>query len=56
MASVQTIFESGPALGAAALNAAVVCGDDFFAAALTDDDWNARSPEERARDTIDWND
>jgi uridine kinase len=36
------------------LAAAVVPGDDFFAAGITDDEWEARSARERASDAIDW--
>jgi para-aminobenzoate synthetase len=36
------------------LDATVVPGDDFFAAHITDAEWEARSPEDRARDGIDW--
>jgi uridine kinase len=39
---------------AAQLNAVTVPGDDFFAATLTDHDWEKRTPAERARDAIDW--
>lgn len=39
---------------AAAMQAALVPGDDFFAAELTANDWDSRSPRERARDAIDW--
>jgi uridine kinase len=39
---------------AAAMNAALIPGDDFFAAEITSADWGARTPRERARDAIDW--
>lgn len=39
---------------AAAADAALVQADDFFAAHITDQEWAARSPEERARDALDW--
>jgi uridine kinase len=39
---------------AAELNAALIHSDDFFAADITDAEWDARSPNERARDVIDW--
>ena len=39
---------------ASGLGAVVVPGDDFFAAALTDADWERRTPAERARDAIEW--
>src|SRR2546426_1150766 len=42
------------ALVAEALGATVVPGDDFFAAEITDAEWAARSPSERAADAIDW--
>ena len=42
------------AIAAEALEAAVVWSDDFFAAGVTDEGWEARSPSERARDCIDW--
>jgi len=38
----------------AALQAAIVPGDDFFAAEITAEGWNGRSPAERVRDAIDW--
>lgn len=34
--------------------AALIQGDDFFAAGITDAEWDARAPEARARDAIDW--
>src|SRR5690242_10723125 len=39
---------------AAALDAVVLPGDDFFAADITDAGWDARGPEARAADAIDW--
>ena len=39
---------------AAAADAALVQADDFFAAHITEQEWAARSPEERARDALDW--
>jgi para-aminobenzoate synthetase len=42
------------ALVAARLDAALVPSDDFFSAQLTDADWDARGPAERATDAIDW--
>ncbi|HEY2850257.1 MAG TPA: AAA family ATPase [Gemmatimonadaceae bacterium] len=39
---------------AAALDAVVVPGDDFFAGEITAAEWDGRSPAERARDAIDW--
>jgi uridine kinase len=36
------------------LGAALIQSDDFFAAEITDAEWDARSPKERARDVIDW--
>jgi para-aminobenzoate synthetase len=36
------------------LGAALVPSDDFFAAQLTDADWDARSAAERAADAVDW--
>ena len=39
---------------AAATSATVVPSDDFFAAEITDVQWEARSGAERARDAIDW--
>ena len=36
------------------LNAVMVQSDDFFAAEITDVEWDARSAEARARDGIDW--
>jgi uridine kinase len=39
---------------AAALDAVVVPGDDFFAAEITAIEWEGRTPAERARDAIDW--
>jgi uridine kinase len=38
----------------AELDAALIQSDDFFAAEIADAEWDARSPEERARDVIDW--
>jgi uridine kinase len=34
--------------------AALVQSDDFFAAGISNADWDARTPEERATDAIDW--
>jgi uridine kinase len=42
------------ALVAQALGATVVPSDDFFAAEITDAEWDARSPSQRAADAIDW--
>jgi uridine kinase len=42
------------ALLSAALDAALVRGDDFFVADITDAGWAARTPAERAADAIDW--
>ena len=39
---------------AAMLGAAMIPGDDFYAAEIGDAGWNARSAAERARDVIDW--
>jgi para-aminobenzoate synthetase len=39
---------------ARALNAALVPSDDFFAAEITDAEWDARGAAERAADAIDW--
>jgi len=39
---------------ASAVDGTVVPGDDFFAAHLTDAEWDARGPAERAADAIDW--
>jgi uridine kinase len=36
------------------LDAALIPSDDFFAAEITDAQWDSRTPEERARDVIDW--
>lgn len=41
-------------LVAADLDAALIQGDDFFAAHISDAGWDARAPEARARDAIDW--
>jgi uridine kinase len=41
-------------LVAAELNAAVVESDDFFAAEITDAEWDAMEPRERAAAAIDW--
>ena len=38
----------------AEFQAALVQGDDFFAAGISDAEWDARTPEERAADAIDW--
>jgi uridine kinase len=42
------------ALVAERLDAALVPADDFFAAQLTDADWDARTPADRAADALDW--
>jgi uridine kinase len=42
------------ALVAAELDAAIVPSDDFFAAEMTDAEWNALSPRGRAEAAIDW--
>ncbi len=42
------------AIAAKELGATVVWSDDFFTATVTDEEWAARSPAERARDCIDW--
>jgi len=39
---------------AAATHGVVVPGDDFFAAEITAQEWDARDASERARDGIDW--
>jgi uridine kinase len=39
---------------AAELNAPIVPGDDFFAAVITDTEWDAMSPSGRAAAAIDW--
>lgn len=36
------------------LGAVVVPGDDFYAAGVTDAEWDRRTPRERAEDVIDW--
>jgi uridine kinase len=36
------------------LEATIVPGDDFFAAQITDAEWEARSARQRAADAIDW--
>ena len=41
-------------LVATELDAAIVPGDDFFAAEVTDAEWDALSPSERAAAAIDW--
>ena len=41
-------------LGAAGLDATIVEGDDFFAAEITDAEWDALGPSERAAAAIDW--
>ena len=47
--------KSSLAAAVAALVEAVVVGsDDFFAASITNAEWEGRSPEERAREAIDW--
>ena len=35
-------------------DAALIHSDDFFAAGISNDEWDARTPEERAADAIDW--
>jgi uridine kinase len=42
------------ALIAMELEAALVQSDDFFAAEIPDAGWDARTPEARAKDAIDW--
>ena len=42
------------ALVAARLGATIVPSDDFFSAQLTDADWAARGPAERAASAMDW--
>jgi uridine kinase len=42
------------ALVAARFSSALVTADDFFSAQLTDADWDARNPAERAADALDW--
>lgn len=39
---------------AAELNAVIVPSDDFFAAGITDPEWDAMTPAERAAAAIDW--
>lgn len=39
---------------AGTLDATVVPSDDFFAANITDAEWDARTPADRAADAIDW--
>ena len=39
---------------AQAIGAVVVPCDDFFAASVTSEEWNRRTPEQRAADAIDW--
>jgi len=39
---------------AAKFKAALVQSDDFFAAGISNAEWDARTPEERATDAIDW--
>ena len=39
---------------ASRLNATIVPGDDFFAAELSDAEWERRTAEQRANDAIDW--
>jgi para-aminobenzoate synthetase len=39
---------------AEALDAALIQSDDFFAADISDAEWDARTPEARAADAIDW--
>jgi uridine kinase len=36
------------------MTATMITSDDFFAAEITATEWAARTPAERARDTIDW--
>ena len=36
------------------VGATVVPSDDFFAASITDREWESKSPEQRAGDAIDW--
>ena len=36
------------------LGAALIQSDDFFAAEITDAEWEARTPDAKARDAIDW--
>ena len=36
------------------VNASIIPCDDFFAATITDDEWDAKEANERARDAIDW--
>jgi uridine kinase len=36
------------------LSAAVIQGDDFFAAEISDAEWELRTPEARAANAIDW--
>src|SRR5712692_8004909 len=36
------------------LNATVVASDDFFAAEITDAEWDMRSPRDRAAGALDW--
>src|SRR5438270_5058095 len=38
----------------AEFNAALVHSDDFFAAGISNAEWDARTPEERTADAIDW--
>lgn len=42
------------ALVAAELGAVIVPSDDFYAAYVSDAEWDARTPEQRAADVIDW--
>ena len=42
------------ALIAKELGAALIQGDDFFAAEICDAEWELRTPEEKAGDAIDW--
>jgi uridine kinase len=42
------------ALVAAGLDAVVVPSDDFYAAHISDAEWDARTPAKRAADVIDW--
>jgi cytidylate kinase len=41
-------------LVAEALGAALIQSDDFFAADISDAEWDTRTPEARAADAIDW--
>src|SRR5450432_2673403 len=39
---------------AQALNAALIPSDDFYAAEISNAQWEARTPQQRAADAIDW--